>query len=352
MLQNFSLVQIALAIFGIGFLIAFHELGHYAAARLLGMRVLRYSLGFGKKLIGFRHQDIEYQIGMLPLGGFVQIAGMSSMDEEAKDDPKSYLNQPRWKRWLVLAAGPAFNYIAAVALFFAFFIGWPSPIDQPSIELIEVVQGSAGAAAGLQRGEFITAINGAPIGEESSFRTAITASKGAPITMTVLNTAGAAPVSRDVVVTPAAVDGGYKVGVSPQTRWPAAGVLATLDAALGTTVTTSIGTLNALKGLVMREPGVDVGGPVAIVASMKDQIAHGLRFYVHILAVLSVSLGVFNLLPVPGLDGIKMLWLTLEGIARRDIKPKLQEVINVVGTLLLLVIMALISVRDGIRLFS
>ncbi|HEY1099713.1 MAG TPA: M50 family metallopeptidase, partial [Myxococcota bacterium] len=209
-----------------------------------------------------------------------------------------------------------------------------------------------GAAAGLRRGEFITAINGQPIAEEAGFRTAITSSEGKPIMMTVLNTSGEKPVSRDVEITPLAVEGGFRVGVSPQTRWPSAGFIGTLDAAVGTTVMTTIGTLNALKGLVMREPGVDVGGPVAIVAGMKDNIARGMRFYVHILATLSVSLGLFNLLPIPGLDGIKMLWLTIEGALRRNLNLKLQEVVNAVGMLLLLGLMAVLTVRDGVRLFG
>lgn len=349
-MQNLSLVQIALAVLGIGFLIAFHELGHYAAARLLGMRVLRYSLGFGPRLFGFRHQDIEYQLAALPFGGFVQIAGMSSLDEEAKDDPQSYLNQARWKRWLVLAAGPGFNYFAAVALFFVFFTGWPSPVAGPSIELIEVMPDGAGQAAGLQRGEFITAINGATVDGEGAFRAAIVGSAGAPITMTVLNTGGDTDVSRDVVVTPIAVDGGFKLGVAPQTRFASAGVGNTMLAALNTTWSTSVGTLRAIKGLILREPGVDVGGPLAIVASMKDQIAHGMRFYIHILATLSVSLGLFNLLPVPSLDGIKMLWLTVEGVFRRNINMKLQDIINAVGAIALMLLMAVLFVRDGIRL--
>ena len=350
-LQNLTIVQIALAVVGIGFLIAFHELGHYAAARLLGMRVLRYSVGFGPKLFGFRRNDIEYQLAALPFGGFVQIAGMSTMDEEAKDDPQSYMNSPRWKRWLVLAAGPGFNYIAAVFLFFIFFMGWPSPIDQPALELVDIHEG-AGKQAGLMRGEFVTHVNGVAIDGDGSFRAAVVASGGAPITFTVLNVQGPTHVVRDVVVTPAAVDGGFKVGVSPAMRWPTAGVVPTFLASVSNTWLETERTLAALGALVRREPGVDFGGPLMIVADMKDKIALGLRYYVRILAGLSVSVGLFNLLPVPGLDGIKMMWLTLEGIVRRNINLKMQEVVNAVGMLLLMGLMAVLFVRDGIRLFG
>ena len=350
-LRDLSLVQIFLAVAGIGFLIAFHELGHYAMARVLGMRVLRFSVGFGPRLMGFRKDDIEYQLAVLPFGGFVQIAGMSSMDEAAKDDPKSYLNAPRWKRWLVLAAGPGFNYVAAVFFFFVFFMGWPSPLATPTLELVDVHEGPA-REAGLLRGEFVSHVGGVVVDGDGSFRQMITASAGAPLVLTVINTSSGAPKSRDVTVVARAVDGGFKLGVSPAMRWPSAGVGATMLASVENAWLESERTLGALASLVKREPGVDMGGPVAIVADMKDKIALGLRYYVRILAVLSVSLGLFNLLPIPGLDGIKMAWLTLEGVFRRNINLKMQEAVNAVGVLLLLLLMAGLTVRDGIRLLD
>jgi regulator of sigma E protease len=350
-LHDITLVQIALAVFGIGFLIAFHELGHYAAARLLGMRVLRYSLGFGPQVLRFRRHDIEYQLAALPFGGFVQIAGMSSLDEAATDDPMSYLNAPRWKRWLVLAAGPGFNYVAAVFFFFVFFIGWPSPTSAPTLELVEVHEGPA-KEAGLVRGEFITAVNGVAVEGDGAFRRSIVESGGAPLVLSVLHVGDDGVAAREVTVVPARTEGGFRLGVAPAMRWPTAGVVPTLLASIENAWLETTRTLSALAALVRREPGVDVGGPVAIVADMKDKIALGLRYYVRILAVLSVSLGIFNLLPIPGLDGIKMLFLTVEGVVRRNINHKAQEMVNAVGVLLLLVLMAGLTLRDGLRLFS
>ena len=352
MFTDVSFLRILLAVLGIGFLIAFHELGHYAVARLLGMRVLRYSLGFGPRLFGFRRDGIEYQLAALPFGGFVQIAGMSSMDEAAKDDPRSYLNAPRWKRWLVLAAGPGFNYFAAFFFFFVYFAAWPSPVDQPAFEITVVHEGPA-KEAGLKSGEFITKINGVDVEAQGNFVAAIVASEGEPLTFTVLNVAGDQPVTRELLIKPAVVDGGFKVGVAvPELRAPRVGMLDTIEASAVACVLTSTRTLGALGALVQRKPGVDVGGPVAIVASMKDQIALGVRQFVLILATLSVSLGLFNLLPVPGLDGIKMVFLTIEGIARRNVNLKFQEIVNAVGVLLLLVLMAGLTVRDSFRLFG
>lgn len=352
MLANFTVGQIALAIFGVGFLIAFHELGHYLAARLLGMRVLRYALGLGPRMVGFRKGEIEYQLSWIPFGGFVQIAGMSSFDEEAKHDPRAYLNQPRWKRWLVLFAGPAFNYIAAIAFFVVYFAAWPSPTGDVTIELVRVHEGPA-ATAGIASGEYVSAINGVAVDSDAAFRKAIIESNGAPVTFSVLHVSDDDKVvARDVVVSPVSVDGGFKLGVEPAVRYPSAGPIATVGAAVWSAAAESINLLMALKALVSRQPGVEVGGPLAIVASMKDSIERGAQHFVKFLASASVSLGLFNLLPVPSLDGIKMLWLTLEGITRRNIKPKAQEMLNVFGLFGLLIMMAVLTVKDGARLFG
>jgi regulator of sigma E protease len=193
-------------------------------------------------------------------------------------------------------------------------------------------------------------VNGDPVVGDAEFRAAIAASNGNPVRLTVL-TPGSGAV-RDVDVTPRVVEGGLRLGVSPAIRWPSAGILATAAAAAVNCLGESERTLMALAALVRREPGVDVGGPVAIVADMKDKIALGYRYYVRILASLSVSLGLFNLLPVPGLDGIKMVWLTIEGVVRRNINLKMQEVVNAIGVVLLLVLMLGLTVRDGMRLFG
>ena len=172
-----SALQILLAILGVGFLIAWHELGHYAVARALGMRVVRFSIGFGPRLWGFRRDDIDYQLAALPLGGFVQIKGMTSLEPGAVEDPKSFINAARWRRWLVLAAGPGFNYLLAAVLFFIYLWAWPSPVSGPAVELQQVIPGGPAAAAGLQTGDVVVDIDGQPL-EDGDFRGRILASEG------------------------------------------------------------------------------------------------------------------------------------------------------------------------------
>lgn len=349
MLRDMSVLQIILAIVGIGALIAWHELGHYSLARLLGMRVLKYSIGFGPKVWGFRKGDIDYQLAALPLGGFVQIKGMSSLEEGAADDPRSFINRPRWARFLVLAAGPGFNYAMAAVLFFAYLWMWPSPVGTTTIEVGEVMPGLPAATAGIQSGDLLVSVDGKTFASAGDLRTAIVDKAGAPVTLQLLRDGK----TMDLPLTPIAKDGGYMIGVGNlNAREPRSGVLDTVTRAGYGCWNASVSTLAAFGALFRREPGVDVGSPVQIVADMKEHIAHGARSFIYILAVLSVNLGLLNLLPVPSLDGIKMLFLTVEGVARRDLHAGFQVWVNALGLLALLGLMVVLMARDTLRLIG
>jgi regulator of sigma E protease len=352
MLQGLGPLQIALAVLGIGMLIAWHELGHYAVARLLGMRVLKYSIGFGPKLFGFKHKDIEYQIAALPLGGFVQIKGMSALEEGAEEDPKSFINRPRWARFLVLGAGPGFNYAMAAVLMFVYIWAWPSPLpDAYTLEITEVSAASAAEEAGLVSGDLISKVDGAPASSLGDLKRAVIAKNGEPLTLELVGKDGSA--GRSVTLAPRAnKDGALLIGVGAATRYPRVGVVDTAVASVNFCFTETERTLSAFGALFRREPGVDVGSPVAIVADMKSRIASGLRSFIFILAMLSVNLGLLNLLPVPSLDGIKMLFLAGEGLARRDLNAKFQVYVNAVGLLALLGLMVVLMARDTLRLLG
>lgn len=345
-------LQIVLAVLGIGILIAWHELGHYAVARLLGMRVLKYSIGFGPKLFGFKRNDIEYQIAALPLGGFVQIKGMSALEEGAEEDPRSFINRPRWARFLVLGAGPGFNYAMAAVLMFVYIFAWPSPLqDQYTLEITEVSPNSAAAEAGLATGDLIARIDGEEASSLGDLKRRVIAKNGGALTLDLVTHDG--QPARSVTLTPRPnKDGAMLIGIGAATRYPRVGVVATMGASINFCVTETERTLSAFAALFRREPGVDVGSPVAIVADMKSRIASGARSFIFILAMLSVNLGLLNLLPVPSLDGIKMLFLVGEGITRRDLNAKFQVYVNAVGLLALLGLMVVLMARDTLRLLG
>jgi regulator of sigma E protease len=336
------------AILGLGFVVAWHEFGHYIVARLLGMKVRSYSIGFGPRVLGFRHNDIDYRLSAIPFGGFVDIQGMTELDEEARDDPRSFIHFPRWARALVLVGGPAFNYGAAFVAFMVFFGAWPSPVEHPVIEVVEVVEGGAAAMAGMQRGDLITHIADATIVDDEQFRAAIAGSAGAALPLQVLRNGQSLALS----ITPVAVEGGYRVGIAPYLRGPSMGVIGTLGASAKACWVGTLQTFDALVSLVKRDPGVEMGGPIAIVADMKDKLAKGVRFFVMMFALLHVNVGLFNMLPIPGLDGSKILVLGIEGITRRNINAKAQLLAHAVGMILLLLLMGFLFVRDAVRLGS
>src|SRR5277367_4526551 len=143
----------------LGFMILIHEFGHYAAAKLLGVRVEVFSIGFGKRLFGFRRGETDYRIALIPLGGYVKMSGENPMDSRT-DDPREFLNHSRWHRFLIAIAGPAMNIMLAIALLTIVYMvhyEYPAVYDEPTV-VGWVLKDSAAAKAGLQIGDRITRI--------------------------------------------------------------------------------------------------------------------------------------------------------------------------------------------------
>ncbi len=345
MFHGMSALQVAISIVGVGVLIAWHEFGHYVVARLLGVRVLRYSIGFGPRLwrLGFRRKDIDYQIGVVPIGGFVQMKGMTPLEEGAVGDPRSFIMRPRWVRFLVLAAGPGFNYLMGAALFFLYLVLYPSPLATTTVQ-VGVVAGAPAAAAGVEDGDFIVDVDGEHFDSVGEFKQLIGKKNGAPVTLDILRGTDQRVA---IPVTPAPLGDGFVIGVEPEVRYPAASLGLTAAATLVWCKDATVSELSAIGALFRREPGVQLQSPVKIVSQMKDEIARGGGFFLRFLALLSVSIGLFNLLPVPALDGIKMLFLTVEGAIRRNLHAGFQVWVNALGLLALLGLMVVLMVRDA-----
>src|SRR5947208_2181988 len=173
-----------LAIVGLGLLIVLHEGGHFLVARLCGMRVERFSIGFGPTLIGFKRGGTTFQIAPIPLGGFVQITGLNPSEEFDRSDPYVYPNRPRWMRLMTILAGPAANYATAVVLMFIVLLTFGMPSKTQKI--VEPVAGKPAAAAGLAANDVLVAANGHAVSAEAPIGDIIRAGQGAPVTVQVL----------------------------------------------------------------------------------------------------------------------------------------------------------------------
>src|SRR3954454_22285414 len=146
-----SPLPIAVAILALGILIIVHEGGHFLIARLSGMRVDRFSIGFGPTLLSFKRGETIYQIALIPLGGFVQIAGLNPGEEGiSADDPRAYPNRPVWQRLATIFAGPATNYVFAALLLTVMFLAWGVPGLGKAPVIDEIIEGSPAAAAGFE----------------------------------------------------------------------------------------------------------------------------------------------------------------------------------------------------------
>jgi regulator of sigma E protease len=172
-------MSIVAAVLGLALLIILHEAGHMFAARLCGMRVERFSVGFGNALWSFKRGDTVYQIAPIPLGGFVQITGMNPHEEFDHSDPYVYPNRPRWMRFLVLFAGPAANYLTAMVIGFFVLLAYGQYTGTTTVDY--VLPGSAAQAVGLLPGDVVAGVGGKPVVKPADVTAVVRGSGGSAI---------------------------------------------------------------------------------------------------------------------------------------------------------------------------
>ncbi len=343
-----GLASIVLAVIAVGVLIVVHEAGHHLAARWSRMTVRRFSIGFGPVLARFERGGTEFQLGAVPLGGFVQIDGLAPGDGTDPEAPGSFQARPFHQRFATILAGPAANYLLGFALLFVFHVAFHSE-PRPPIRVEQVAEGSPAALAGLQPGDLVIGTSSAAFAEVDDFTRSIAAAGGAPVDF-VVERGGARRTVR-VAARPRA-GGGHVIGVAyaPAARverplGPAEAARASLDEV----ARISAGTIQALGALVTPGAGVGVSGPIGIVQGLSAQVRSSLAGALAEVARLSIALGFFNLLPIPALDGSRLLFLFVGMVRRRPVDARLEQILHVVGMVLLLALLALVSMKDLAR---
>jgi regulator of sigma E protease len=335
-------MSILVAILGLALLIVLHEAGHFVAARLCGMRVERFSIGFGNALVSFKRGDTVYQIAPIPLGGFVQVTGMNPHEEFDHADPYVYPNRPRWMRFLVLAAGPAANYVTAIVVAFTVFVTYGQYTGTTTVD--EVVPGSAAQAVGLLPGDVVAGVAGKSVSKPTDVTQEVRRSAGSPIELKIVR--GGAPVTLQVAPRKDPASGAYMIGVrfgQVRARGP---VLEAAKEAVATPVILSGILLKNIWDLITRKIEGGLTGPIGIAKEMAGAAKQGLLRFLDILVLISVALGVFNLLPLPGLDGGRIFFVAINSIRRRDMNPAVETKIHMVGIMVLLMLLVVVTFND------
>lgn len=436
----------------LGVLVAFHELGHFLAARWVGVKVLKFSLGFGPKLLGRKMGETEYLVSAIPLGGYVKLFGEDETEATTQDDrARSFAHQGLWNKVLIVAAGPGFNFILAYFIF-AGWLATGAPLFVPTFQDLSpdieaMVPGSPADTAGIQIGDRVSRVNGHDISTRTELFDAVAKSNGQPLTLeikrgeqiktlTVTPTTAPEPqtaaqepgyylgveetpplVTSVVQSSPAAkaglqagdhvvgIDGKTihtwsqmtgivkespnhqlqmevlregqrisltvtpsaekatvngqsvevgKIGISGPGRsimrssTPLLSLYDGLGATWGWTELTVIGLYKMIVGDISSK---NIGGPLTIANISGEAAAQGASSVVFLIAILSINLGVLNLLPIPILDGGHLLFFLIEGILRKPLGERQRELAQQAGLVLLVGVMIFAFWNDLERIF-
>lgn len=340
--------QLLLAILALGILIIVHEWGHFVVARLSGMRVDRFAIGFGPAILRRKRGETAYQIGAIPLGGYVQIAGMNPEDEAINpQDPRAYPNRPAWQRFFTIAAGPLVNYIFAMLLLFGLYSAIGIQSGQRTTLASNVLPDRPAAKGGMLAEDRILTVNGEKISGPSQVAPLVAKAEGKAIPVEVERKGQRMTLS----ITPVKDGAIWRIGVEldsiDQRR------RASFGEALRHAVTQpAVITWNNLIGFGRifsgrQKVGIDdfqspVGITKMIKRSFERSAADGLEF----VAMISALLGFFNLLPLPALDGGRLMFLGWELVTRRPVNQRVEQIVHFVGMVLLLGLLLLLMAKD------
>ncbi len=338
----------------LGVLVFIHELGHYIAARACGVYVEAFSIGFGPALLSWTARSgTVWKLSALPLGGYVKMHGMSlsTLDEAAQDGEafradQAYFRKSVWQRMVIAAAGPVANFLLAFVLLTALWGSVGQDVLLPVVGSVE--PGSAAASAGLQPGDEIRAIDGQAIASFEALRDAVSGSAGRELALEVHR--GAADLNMAVRV--GSEDGIGRLGVRPSGKSARVryGLLRAIAEGANQTWSTISQVVQGLVHILSTGRGANELGGVITIAKMSGQVAQlGIVTFIMFIALLSVNLGIVNLLPIPILDGGHLMFYAAEALRGKPVPPRAQEYGYRVGFAIIAMVFVFVSFNDLVR---
>jgi regulator of sigma E protease len=335
------------AILGLAVLMVVHEGGHYVSARAFGMRVVRFSIGFGPTIWKHKPKDSAtvYQVALIPFLAYVQIAGMNPYEEIDPKDKTSYANASVLARIVTIAAGPLTNYFfASVLIFFGLLIGGREIADETSMRV--VVEPGPAQSAGVQTGDRVLAVNGESVGDWAHLKKAVSSHPGEAVDVLVAR--GADTLHLTVTPKPVGDKDAGLIRVTPPRQLLPVGFA---DAAKISVIAPPMFVYEnvvAIGRVISGKEKLQVNGPVGIVKETARQAKVGAGVLLQFLGMLSAYLGAFNLLPFPALDGGRLIFLAAEAVSRRKADAKIEARVHAVGLLMLLTLIAFVTYADVI----
>lgn len=358
--MTFLYILAAIALFGI--MITVHEAGHFFAARLVKIPVREFAIGFGPKLLKWRSKkyETEFYLRAIPLGGYCAFYGEDDTTGEYKDDPRSFIRFSVWRRMLTIFMGPMMNFVLALLAAFIMYAisGIPVASGLPYTQVQSVNQGSVAEQAGLLPQDIILSVDGQAVTDNLS---ALIESKSGiqqeAREFVVRRVVDGEDREVSLQITPLfdPVQGRSMIGIVMSMIQPAEMVpgsfLQVTENAWRLTWQAGGMIFNSIKNLFTRGEGLgEITGFVGITKFIVDEIRQSqLQGYLYLMVVISINLGIVNLLIIPGLDGSRILFLLVEAIRRKPIKK--EAYVHAIGMVLLLGLMAFITFRDIVKLF-
>ncbi len=348
------MITILATIFVLGVLIFFHELGHFLVAKKSGIRVDKFSLGFPPTILSKKYGDTEYAIGLIPLGGYVKMAG-ENPDEEAKGEPWEFMSKPVWKRFLVIFAGPFMNFILAIGVLTGVYAIRGEVVDN-MVVINEVQEDSPAAKAGMLPGDRIIEIDGITIESFRQMAEEIIYPKvEKPITIT-WDRDGSKLTSTLVTQSGWTFTGPKDsvqvglIGINPRAIYERMNVFDAFTTGIEQSVFYVKMVFGFVWGLINRTIDASgIGGPIFISQLAGKTAKSGFGVLLEFMALLSVNLAVLNILPIPVLDGGHMVFLGIEKLKGSPVSIKARLIAQQVGLAFMLILIVFVTFNDITR---
>jgi len=356
-----SIESIIGAIAVLAVVIFVHELGHFLVAKWCGVEVQVFSMGFGPTIFSRKIGETVYRLALVPFGGYVKMAGQEEDGGEAPNDPsRGFSVKPLRHRAAIVAAGPAVNLVFAFVVMFVAFFAYGQLVPSSAARIGGVVIGSPADMAGLTAGEEVVSVDGTPVTGWDDFSTRVRESGGKTLAISLRDDAGQA---REVEVTPEVapnqdafgevVGQAYMIGIQRHFDHEAAGLFESVSLAGQSTYRMSAMIFVMLGRIVQgRVNASDLGGPIMIAQEAGRLAETGLEPLLRFIALISVNLGILNILPIPVLDGGHLFFFLIEGLRGRPLSIRVREMAQQVGVLLLVALMVFVVFNDISRIVA